>query len=77
MTTLLILDTNLIMIMYDVKKVMAKEHRKTAREMFRDCYALFIISPFLSEGVIADLLDDYNSNADAGPTLRLMDESAK
>lgn len=55
-----------------VKKVMAKEHRKTAREMFRDCYALFIISPFLSEGVIADLLDDYNSNADAGPARRCL-----
>lgn len=55
-----------------VKRVMAKEHRKTAREMFRDCYALFIISPFLSEGVIADLLDDYNSNADAGPVRRCL-----
>lgn len=55
-----------------VKKVMAKEHRETAREMFRDCYALFIISPFLSEGVIADLLDDCNSNADAGPARRCL-----
>lgn len=55
-----------------VKKVMAKEHRETAREMFRDCYALFIISPFLSEGVIADLLDDCNSNADAGLARRCL-----
>lgn len=55
-----------------VKKIAAKEHRKTAREMFRNCYALFIISPFLSEGVIADLLDDFNSSADAGPVRRCL-----
>lgn len=55
-----------------VKKIDTKEYRKTAREMFRDCYALFIISPFLSEGLIADLLDDFNTNVDAGPIRRCL-----
>lgn len=55
-----------------VKKVMAKERRRTAREMFRNCDALLIISPFLSEEVIGDLLDDHNHNADAGPAQRCL-----
>lgn len=55
-----------------IKKVTVKEHRKTAREMFRNCYALFIISPFLSEGVIVDLLDDFKDDPEAGPVRRCL-----
>lgn len=55
-----------------IKKVTVKEHRKTAREMFRNCYALFIISPFLSEGVVVDLLDDYKDDPEAGPVRRCL-----
>lgn len=55
-----------------IKKITAKEHRKTAREMFRNCYALFIISPFLSEGVVVDLLDDYKDDPEAGPVRRCL-----
>ena len=55
-----------------IKKITAKEHRKTAREMFRNCYALFIISPFLSEGVVVDLLDDFKDDPEAGPVRRCL-----
>lgn len=55
-----------------IKKIIAKEHRKTAREMFRNCYALFIISPFLSEGVVVDLLDDFKDDPEAGPVRRCL-----
>lgn len=55
-----------------IKKVSTKEHHKTPREMLRDCYALFVISPFLTETVIGDLLDDYNSNPESGPVKRCL-----
>lgn len=55
-----------------IKKVTSKQYRKTAREMFKDCDALFMISPFLSEGVIGDLLDDGNPSEYAGPTQRCL-----
>jgi hypothetical protein len=55
-----------------IKKVITKEHRKTVRELFRNCYALFIVSPFLSDGVIADLLDDFNNHPEAGPVRRCL-----
>ncbi|MBF1168785.1 MAG: hypothetical protein HXL93_03285 [[Eubacterium] sulci] len=55
-----------------IKKVSTKEHHKTPRKMFRDCYALFVISPFLTETVIGDLLDDYNSNSESGPVKRCL-----
>lgn len=55
-----------------IKKVSTKEHHKTPRKMFRDCYALFVISPFLTETVIGDLLDDYNSNPESGPVKRCL-----
>lgn len=68
-------DTGLFKVGNRVDEVLAdysQDENEKIREMFRDCYALFIISPFLSEGVIADLLDDYNSNADAGPARRCL-----
>jgi len=55
-----------------IEKISSKEHHKTPREIFRDCSALFVVSPFLSEGVIGDLLDDYNSDSKAGPTRRCL-----
>ena len=55
-----------------IKKVSTKEHHKTPREMFRDCYALFVVSPFLSETVIGDLLDDYSNNLVSGPVRRCL-----
>lgn len=55
-----------------IKKVSTKEHHKTPREMFRDCHALFVISPFLTETVIGDLLDDYSSNSESGPVKRCL-----
>ncbi len=55
-----------------IKKITAKEHRKTAREMFRNCYALFIISPFLSEGVVVDLLNDFKDDPEVGPVRRCL-----
>lgn len=55
-----------------IKKIVSKEHSKTAWELFCNCSALFIISPFLSEGVISDLLDDYNTREDAEPTRRCL-----
>ena len=55
-----------------IKKVSTKEHHKTPREMFRDCYALFVVSPFLSETVIGDLLDDYSKNLVSGPVRRCL-----
>ncbi len=55
-----------------IKKVFTKEHHKTPREMFRDCYALFVVSPFLSETVISDLLDDYSKNPESGPVRRCL-----
>ena len=48
------------------------QQRNTEREMFRNCYALFIISPFLSEGVVVDLLDDYKDDPEAGPVRRCL-----
>ena len=55
-----------------IKKVSTKEHHKTPREMFRDCYALFVVSPFLSETVIGDLLDDYSKSPESGPVKRCL-----
>lgn len=55
-----------------IKKVSTKEHHKTPREIFRDCYALFVISPFLTETVIGVLLDDYSSNPESGPVKRCL-----
>ena len=55
-----------------IKKVTSKQYRKTAREMFKNCDALFVISPFLSEGVIGELLDDGNPSEYAGPTQRCL-----
>ena len=55
-----------------VKRIPLSEHRKSPREMFRDCYAIFVVSPFLSESVIGDLLDDYSKNPEAGPVKRCL-----
>ena len=55
-----------------IKKVSSSEHRKSPREMFRDCYALFVVSPFLSETVIGDILDDYSKNPESGPVKRCL-----
>ena len=55
-----------------IKRIPLSEHRKSPREMFRDCYALFVVSPFLSESVIGDLLDDYSKNPEAGPVKRCL-----
>lgn len=44
--------------------------KKTAKDLFRDCDALFIISPFLTEEVITDLLDDQKMGK--GPTQRCL-----
>lgn len=55
-----------------IKKVMMKEQRKNARELFGNCDALLIVSPFLSEGVVGELLDDFNSRDDLGPTRRCL-----
>ena len=55
-----------------IKKIMTKVHRKSAKEMFGNCYALLIVSPFLSEGIIADLLDEKKSTDDTGPTRRCL-----
>lgn len=40
-----------------IKKIAVKEHKKSAGEMFRNCDSLLVISPFLSESVICDLLN--------------------
>ena len=40
--------------------------------MFRNCYALFIISPFLSEGVVVDLLNDFKDDPEVGPVRRCL-----
>lgn len=55
-----------------IKRIPLSEHRKSPREMFRDCYALFVVSPFLSESVIGDLLDDYSKNPESGPVKRCL-----
>lgn len=55
-----------------IRKIAAKEHKKSARELFRNCSALLVVSPFLSESVIGDLLDDYNARDDAGPARRCL-----
>lgn len=55
-----------------IKKILSKEHKKTARDIFKNCYALFIISPFLSEGIITEILDDKNPSTDAGPVRRCL-----
>lgn len=49
-----------------------RKGRKTARELFQNSYALFIISPFLSESVITELLEDKKHNEDAGPVHRCL-----
>ena len=53
-----------------IKRILSAERQKTPREMFRDCYALFVVSPFLSETVVGDLLDDYNPKS--GPVKRCL-----
>ena len=55
-----------------IKRISSSEHRRSPREMFRDCYALFVVSPFLSETVIGDLLDDYSKNPESGPVRRCL-----
>ena len=55
-----------------IKRIPLSEHRKSPREMFRDCYALFVVSPFLSESVIGDLLDDYSKNPESAPVKRCL-----
>ncbi len=55
-----------------IKKISSDEHHKTPWEMFRDCYALFIVSPFLSETVIGDLLEDNSKYAESGPVKRCL-----
>lgn len=55
-----------------IKRISSAERRKTPREMFRDCYALFVVSPFLSETVVGDLLDDYSKNPESGPVKRCL-----
>lgn len=52
-----------------IKKVPVTPNIKTARELFSNCYALLVISPFLSEGVITDLL---KYGKEAGPTRRCL-----
>lgn len=55
-----------------IKRISSAERRKTPREMFRDCYALFVVSPFLSETVVGDLLDDYSKNPESSPVKRCL-----
>lgn len=55
-----------------IKRISSAERRKTPREMFRDCYALFVVSPFLSETVVGDLLDDYSKNPESDPVKRCL-----
>ena len=55
-----------------IKKVAMKGHRKNARELFRNCHTLFIVSPFLSESVIGDLLDEFNPRDGAEPVNRCL-----
>ena len=55
-----------------IKKVTSKQHRKTARELFQNCDALFMISPFLSEGVIGELWGDKDDSENVGPTSRCL-----
>lgn len=55
-----------------IKKVSSNVRRKNPREMFKDCYALLVVSPFLSETVIGDLLDDYSENPESGPVKRCL-----
>lgn len=55
-----------------IKKVSSNVRRKNPREMFKDCYALLVVSPFLSETVIGDLLDDYSENLESGPVKRCL-----
>lgn len=55
-----------------IKKVSSNVRRKSPREMFKDCYALLVVSPFLSETVIGDLLDDYSENPESGPVKRCL-----
>ena len=55
-----------------IKKVHSNVRRKSPREMFKDCYALLVVSPFLSETVIGDLLDDYSENPESGPVKRCL-----
>ena len=57
---------------HGIKKVASKEQPKHPGEMFRDCSALFVISPFLSEGVVCDFLEDGGSDSGAGPERRCL-----
>lgn len=54
-----------------IKGLIAGKSKQTARELFSNCYALMVISPFLSEGVICDLLKSA-SDESAGPTRRCL-----
>lgn len=54
-----------------IKKISTKGHRKSAKEMFGNCYALLIVSPFLSEGIIDELLGTKDGD-DTGPTNRCL-----
>lgn len=55
-----------------IKKISSKEHHKTPWELFHGCSSLFIVSPFLSEGVVGGLLDDCHEEPSAGPERRCL-----
>lgn len=55
-----------------IKKITSKENYKSPRELFGDCLALFVVSPFLSETVLRDLLCDCSSDPKAGPAKRCL-----
>ncbi len=55
-----------------IQKIRAKEPVKTPRELFRDCHSLFVVSPFLSESVISDILYDFSGQEDQGPSYRCL-----
>ena len=55
-----------------IEKVAPKRKTTLAKDLFCNCNSLFIISPFLTESVINDLLDASNPNVDAGPWNRCL-----
>lgn len=55
-----------------IKKISTKEHKKSAMDIFKNCYALLVVSPFLTESVIVDMLDDVKNDDNGGPTRRCL-----
>ena len=55
-----------------IEKVLPKGKITSARDLFSNCNSLFIISPFLTESVITELLDASNPSLEAGPWNRCL-----